>query len=53
MTNPCKDCGERRVLCHSECQRFAEWKLEQHEKKSAEKMHKMRMAPIGRKGSMQ
>lgn len=28
MTNPCKDCEFRRLLCHSECEAYKAWRKE-------------------------
>ena len=29
---PCKGCGLRQVGCHGECQKYAEWRNEEHKR---------------------
>ena len=39
MTNPCKDCTQRHVACHSDCPKmpgYPEWLEEQRAKKPTE-----------------
>ena len=28
MTAPCKDCFDRKLLCHSSCERYKAWRAE-------------------------
>ena len=32
---PCRDCFDRKLLCHSQCQRYQSWKKEYEEAKAA------------------
>lgn len=33
MTGPCKDCEDRHVACHSQCDKYSEWKEEVEKQK--------------------
>lgn len=41
MINPCKDCTDRHIGCHSECDKYKYWKARLEEvKKAKEEQHK-------------
>lgn len=37
MNTPCKDCTERKYMCHSHCEGYKDWKKRLQEIKDSEK----------------
>ena len=39
MKNPCKDCPDRHLGCHSKCERYKAWKKEREELKEKARIY--------------
>jgi hypothetical protein len=41
LKNPCRDCPNRFLNCHSSCKDYIDWKKEQSELKEKERLQKV------------